>query len=254
MTNRMKIDMEFIISLKGSLAVGTGFHRGQIQRAVARGLNGMPYIPASTLKGRTRDTAVRLAIALGQDICEGPNPNTMCWGKKEKQKPHHKPLCIICRTFGSPGISSVSEQTGLIWRDAKLCDEQGKIIKRKEKQEILEPESYYYSRTNVTLSLQRGVALEKRLFTSENTIEDLHFKGRIRGWLLPNTDHAGKFTSELILLFIALKLLNFVGGSKSRGMGSCTIKLPENFLLNDEQTATSTVLEETASLQNRGGE
>lgn len=255
MTNRTKIDLEFVISLNAPSAIGSGFRRGQVQRTVVRGLNGLPYIPASTLKGRVRDAAVRLAKTLGQMTCEGPNPDTMCWGKKEKEKSQNEPLCLICRTFGSPGRSSKSEQTGLIWRDAKLCDAQGEIIKRRENQEGLEtldPETYYYSRTNVTLSRQRGVALEKRLFTSENTLENLRFKGKIRGWLLPTSGDSGKFPAELTLLLSALKLLNFVGGGKSRGMGSCSVEL-KNFLLNDQQTSTVTVLEEITKLQKTGG-
>lgn len=234
--NRVKIDLQFALALNGPLAIWSGFRRGQIQRTVMRGGQGLPFIPASTLKGRARDAAERLAKTLGHEICSAPDPNRMCGNGAS---------CLLCRTFGSPGVSSLSEHTGLIWRDAKLLDERG------EPERIARQEAgaLYYARTQVQLSRLRGTALERHLFTSETTIENLRFGGRIRGWLPSTTQTAGRFSEELILLCSALRLLTFVGGAKSRGSGLCSIALPANLELNDKPTALADILEEITQLK-----
>ncbi len=255
MIQRIKIDLTFQVILKTPAAVGSGFRRGQIQRTVVRGLDGLPYIPASTLKGRCRDAAVRLANTLGLRVCDDPDPENMCWSKLTDVQDKQESLCVICRTFGSPGISSLSGYTGLIWRDAKLCDEQGKPVKVKGNgisEDETSPDAFYYSRTNVSLSRMRGVALEKRLFTSENTLENLRFRARIRGWLTTAPTEQ-EFPSELILLMSSLKLLNFLGGGKSRGLGNCEIVFSQPLFLNDQEVEPQKVLEAISILQNQGG-
>lgn len=234
--NRTKIDLQFPIELEGPLAIWSGFRRGQIQRTVLRSSHGEPFIPASTLKGRVRDAAERLARTLGHKICGAPDPDDMCGNGSS---------CLVCRTFGSPGISALSGHTGLIWRDAKLIDERGDTAEIKRE----EADALYYARTQVQLSRLRGTAQEQHLFTSETTIENLRFRGRIRGWLPVVTRTAGKFPEELVLLCSALRLLTFVGGSKSRGAGLCKISLPANLELNDKPTPINEILEEISYLQ-----
>src|SRR5262245_39312229 len=156
---RAKIDLPFTILLDGPLAVGSGFRRGQIQRTVMRSLEDLPYIPASTLKGRVRDAAERLARSLGHEICDGPNPETMCGAAKDVEE-----FCLICRTFGSPGFSSVSGHTGLIWRDAPMVKElQPAVEESQNKVTSLKQgtEAFFYARTQVQLSRVRGTAQEK---------------------------------------------------------------------------------------------
>ncbi len=234
--NRTKIDLQFPIELAGPLAIWSGFRRGQIQRTVLRSSQGQPFIPASTLKGRVRDAAERLAKTLGHEICEAPDPDLMCGNGAS---------CLVCRTFGSPGISALSGHTGLIWRDAKLIDEKDNPVEIKKE----EADAYCYARTQVQLSRLRGTAQEQHLFTSETTIENLRFRGRIRGWLPAVTPTAGKFPEEMVLLCSALRLLTFVGGSKSRGAGLCKISLPANLELNDKPTPINEILDEISYLQ-----
>jgi CRISPR/Cas system CSM-associated protein Csm3 (group 7 of RAMP superfamily) len=241
--SRTKIDLHFKIILNGAIAVGSGFRRGQIQRTVARGLDGLPYLPASTLKGRVRDAAERLAQNLGHDICKGPNPHHMCGATRPAAQ-----FCLICRAFGSPGVSAMSGQTGLLWRDAKLCDSQGQPIGDVNRQEA---EAYYYARTQAQLSRPRATALEKHLFTSENTLEDLCFRASIRGWLPQTATMAGQFPAELVLLLSGLKLLNFVGGGKSRGLGFCAVELPDHFELDNRNVQTAAVISEIIHLDRR---
>ncbi|MCK6622774.1 MAG: hypothetical protein HUU32_16910 [Calditrichaceae bacterium] len=241
--SRTKIDFPFFIVLDGAMAVGSGFSRGQIQRTVVRGLDSLPYIPASTLKGRARDAAARLARTLGIYVCPGPNPKQMCGAKGSLED-----ACLLCRTFGSPGVSSASGQTGLIWRDARICDSQGQPITITDS---AESEAFYYAKTQVQLSRQRATALEKHLFTTENTVENLRFKGRIRGWLLSARMMAGQYPAEIVLLLSALKLLNFVGGGKSRGLGFCTVELPDKITIGDQDVDTTAILANVSNLFNK---
>lgn len=244
--SRTKIDFSFSIVLNGPVAIGSGFSRGQIQRTVVRGLDGLPYIPASTLKGRARDAAARLARTFGIYLCPGPNPKQMCGANGSIED-----ACLLCRTFGSPGVSSASGQTGLIWRDAKLDRAGSEPV---DKDTRLEPEAFYYSRTQVQLSRPRATALEKHLFTTESTIENLRFKGRIRGWLLPPKQMAGEYPAEVVLLLSALKLLNFVGGGKSRGLGSCTVEIPRQITVGDPNVDTAAILASLSAIFNQEGQ
>lgn len=244
---RTKIDLQFTITLPGTMAIGSGFPSGQIDRTVVQDLNGLPYIPASTLKGRVRDMAERLAVTLGHDdICNGPHPDFMCPARGRQNKP-----CLICRTFGAIGRSSLSGETGLIWRDAQACDEQQAEIKIERQQEAGD---FFYARTQVQLSRPRGIALAKHLFTVQNTVENLRFRGRIRGWQQKASGASGKFPEELILLCASLKLLNFVGGSKSRGAGRCVLTLDQNIKIDEKDVPVNEVLQEIARLSRRGGE
>jgi CRISPR-associated protein Csm3 len=240
---RTKIDLQFLISMSGTMAIGSGFPRGQVDRSVVQGLNGLPYIPASTLKGRVRDMAERLLKTLGHaKICNGPLPDFMCPANGRAETP-----CLICKTFGTTGLSSVSGQTGLIWRDAPACDENEKELSARS---MHEANDYFYARTQVQLSRPRGVALAKHLFTVENTIENLLYKGRVRGWL-PRTKE--KFSDELLLLCAGLKLLCFLGGSKSRGAGQCSVKLHKNIVIDDQEIPPTEIFQEIERLDRRRG-
>ena len=241
---RTKIDLQFLITMSGPLAIGAGFPRGQIDRTVVQSLNGLPYIPASTLKGRVRDLAERLLKTLGHHkICNGPLPDFMCPANGRAND-----LCLICKTFGTTGLSSVSGQTGLIWRDAPAYDDKHK--KELSPQSMHEANDYFYARTQVQLSRPRGVALAKHLFTTESTIEHLLYKGRIRGWLPKQPE---RFSEELLLLCASLKLLCFIGGSKSRGAGQCTVKLHQNITIEDKEIPLTEVFHEIERLDRRRG-
>jgi len=243
---RVKIDLQFIITLPATMTIGSGFPSGQIDRTVMQDLNGLPYIPASTLKGRVRDMAERLAKTLGHnEICQSPNPDFTCPALDRQEMP-----CLICRTFGATGFSSVSGQTGLIWRDAQACDDHGNEIKVEWQKEAYD---FFYARPQIQLSRPRGIALAKHLFTVQNTIDNLSFKGRVRGWQIKTPNTKENFPEELILLCAAIKLMNFVGGNKSRGAGQCKVKLDKHILIDDKSILAEDVMREIDCLDHRGG-
>jgi len=211
---RLKIDVTYNIDIRGSFAVGSGFRRGMLQKTVLRDEKGYPLLPASVLKGRARDAAERFARTLQIPVCENsPHPKQMCGAKTFDELP-----CLVCRTFGTPGRSSNSEEMGLIWRDAQLVDENDEAVT-----EAASYLGFYSERTHVQISRRRGMAMEQRLFTEELTKDRLRFKGRVRGWLAVASDQAQKYPKEVLLLLASLKLLNFVGSGKSRGLGLCTV-------------------------------
>ncbi len=241
---RLRIDLTYTVQMAGSLAIYSGFPRGIVDRTVVRGLDGLPYIPASTIKGRVRDMAEKLARAQGIPTCDGPDPKTMCPGKQATPGQ----FCLICRTFGAPGYSSRSGQTGLVWRDAHLLDSADSLPK--ENQDWL-AHSLFYQRTQVQISRPRGVALAKHLFTSENTIENLVFQGRIRGWAEQDYIEGTNIPDTLVFLCAALKLLNFIGGSKSRGLGRCTVEIEGKIEIGDRKLEPKEVLKHVDSLGSR---
>src|SRR5690606_34006840 len=94
----------------GPVAVGTGFRNGLVHRTVDRDAEGFVYVPASSLKGRTRAACEQLAAHVGLRVCRAPRPEGMCTADEAP--------CAICRIFGSPGRPG-----GLHWRDARLVKE-----------------------------------------------------------------------------------------------------------------------------------
>lgn len=208
-----QIELKLAVSLDGPLAVGTGFRRGLVQRTIERNGEGLLYIPASTLKGRTRDAAEQLVVQLElKNICHAPRGDYMCSINRGEKK-----LCLVCRTFGTPGLSSRTGHTGLRWSDAQLQDEYRKIFANSHSAQVR-------TRTQAQMSRVRGVTLEERLFTSEMSTENLSLTFTITG-CLATTPIAGDevLSYELMLLVAALKMVPSLGGGRSRGNGRCTI-------------------------------
>jgi CRISPR-associated protein Csm3 len=99
-----KIVNETPIAIRaGNVAVGP------IDNPIVR-LNGIPYIPGSSLKGVLRSEAERYARSIGEKVCDILNPKgengELRWKKeKEERKEAYEP-CIICKIFGGPTIFS----------------------------------------------------------------------------------------------------------------------------------------------------
>lgn len=234
---RTHINLELSIALDGALAVGTGFRRGLVQRTIERNGEDLLYIPASSLKGRTRDAAEQLAVQLElKNVCHAPRGEKMCSIKKGQNKKDEYKLCLVCRTFGTPGLSSRTGHTGLRWSDAQLPKEYQDLFANSHTAQVR-------TRTQAQLSRSRGVALEERLFTSEMSIDNLSFKFGISGWM-ETTPIAGDevLSYELMLLVAALKMVPSLGGGRSRGNGRCTINV-DAILVNQHSVTFEEVIE-----------
>ena len=168
-----------------------------VDRPFRRDSKGWPFIPASSLKGRLRYECERLARALGEDVCGGPVPDEM----------HRRRTCTICEVFGSPWIAGRIYPTNLT---LKSPNELGQARGRNEQAPLAD------IRYNVSLSRQRRVAEEARLFTTEVFLPGVPLTFAA-DWEVELT------LKELVLLEAGLGTITALGRGKTGGLGWCHI-------------------------------
>jgi CRISPR/Cas system CSM-associated protein Csm3 (group 7 of RAMP superfamily) len=212
------LDLPLTITVEGPLHIGTGYDRGLIQRTVARDANGNVYIPGSSLKGKVRNACENLARLAGLKVCDAPRPETMCGGRGAAR-------CLVCRVFGTPG-GNAPDGRELFWHDAHPTGKWRGLTATRDRPKAW-PVGQTMARTQVQLSRARGMAAEDRLYTSEFATRGLEFTGRVSGWLKATPCSAGVGYYEVNLLLAGLRLVETLGGGRSRGAGRCEIKLPD---------------------------
>ena len=223
------LDLPLTINVEGPLHVGTGYDRGLIQRTVVHERVGgrdkdvayHVYIPGSSLKGKVRNACEDLVRLAGLRVCGAPRPETMCG----RDRANH---CLVCRVFGAPG-GNVPDGRELYWQDAHLTERWRRATSVRGC-----PVGQTMARTQVQLSRARGMAAEDRLYTSEFAAPGLAFAGRVSGWLkaMPCSADCGYY--EVNLLLAGLRLVETLGGRRSRGAGRCRIALPDEVSLQVE--------------------
>ncbi len=167
-----------------------------VDRPFRRDRDGWPFIPASSLKGRLRHECERLARALGNTVCHGPNPTEMCRGKKQD-------ACPVCQIWGSPWVmGSVYPADLTLERPPELGD-------------AAPPSAVRY---NVSISRRRRVAEDARLFTTELFLPGipLTFSGV---W------EATLSLQELALVEAGMGAITALGRAKTGGLGWCAIRV-----------------------------
>ena len=101
-----KLEKRIIIS--GTIEAVTPLHIGsgkpevdigEVDLPVLTAPDGQPYIPGSSLKGRVRSEAERIARERGMEVCKPPKVDDMCGSKKN----NINELCVCCRIFGTAG-------------------------------------------------------------------------------------------------------------------------------------------------------
>jgi CRISPR/Cas system CSM-associated protein Csm3 (group 7 of RAMP superfamily) len=80
---------------------------GLVDRTVVRAGDGTPYIPGSTVKGRLRYFAERLAATLNDSklwhVAATPDDSKLwCGPAAARYCKHSASGCAVCRLFGSP--------------------------------------------------------------------------------------------------------------------------------------------------------
>ncbi len=188
--------------LRGMLHVaGPGRPRPLVDRTVAVDEQGVPYLPASSVRGRVRAHLERLLHALGLPACTPPRPALMC--------PHAglegtvDGYCLACRLFGSP------------WREAAVTVEDFRLLPGPYIPEGGGWEKVMVVRSGVGIGRKLGTVREERLFFTEAVPravgdEELRFAGEMEvraepevvGWLVAAT-----------------RLVTHLGGHKARGLG-----------------------------------
>ncbi|OPX19801.1 MAG: hypothetical protein BZ151_07310 [Desulfobacca sp. 4484_104] len=211
-------ERQLTINFSTPFRVGSGLGRGLgLDHTAVRDAWGLPYIPASTLKGRLRSLCKRVALTLA---ATDPVYNNICQtlDNREACKPaaNEKP-CIICQLFGSrfwPGA--------LRFSDGRLSETQQTqrtelLLRQRLHPGKIDP-ALAQARTQIRISRHRGVAEAKFLFCGEALPKTLIFTARINiiGDLAAAAEN---------LLDWGVRLLTHLGAQKSRGLGQCRLSL-----------------------------
>lgn len=88
---------------------------GDIDMPIIKSPDGQPYIPGSSLKGKTRSEAERIARKQGLNPCRSPYVSEMCGTTKSGPEE----FCICCRIFGT---ASEKKEGGSVASKVKFRD------------------------------------------------------------------------------------------------------------------------------------
>lgn len=209
------IELTYEIQLKTPAHVGTGYgFAGFLDSVVVRDGQDHVYLPGSTIKGKARAAARRLAPGLRLDtqLCAAGTP---C-GLLDEHVP-----CPVCRLFGSPQFPGQ-----LHFDNVQLPEDYRRLLEEMDKRDPLTARrATTQRRTHVMLSRRRRAARPDHLFTNELIRHDLPLSGHIVGYVI---DREGVDTAtpvDLALLWGALCLVTHLGRARSRGLGRCAIAI-----------------------------
>lgn len=198
-----KLEKRLIFS--GELEAATPIHIGSGEREVEigeaipilRDVDGQPYIPGSSLKGRTRAEAERIARKEGKKVCMPPAIDRMC-GSTEGSL---DAFCICCRMFGTAGKISLASKVK--FRDAYPI--------RKIERDLIRP--------GIAIDRVTGTVAKGALYSVEAVPAGSKFNLEIVAENLAD--------DELKLLLAALKSVedSAIGGSSTRGFGKVKLAL-----------------------------
>lgn len=189
---------------------------GEVEMPILKTPKGEPYIPGSSLKGRTRAEAERIVRSKGLKVCNPPNIANMC-GTLES---NHDDFCICCKIFGTAARArGISVASKVKFRDAYPIERVDELLERK----------------GIAIDRDKGTVARGALFTIEAVPAGTSFGIEIVA--------ENMIEEELKLLKAALKSVedSALGGSSSRGFGKVKMqftKLQERtagYYLNDEE-------------------
>lgn len=183
----------------------------------------LPYIPGSSIKGRVRSHCQQLGYALSRSMDQA--------GRKSKLMPcdavrvcKNDP-CVQCRLFGSPFTPG-----SLRFSDARLSQEMQALLGLSDSSQPSAQDPFVYSQARTGIKLERATRTVEPdfLFSLEHADPDLVFEGSITGLInlrppLPGTEQG--LPAELWLLVVGLRMVDKLGGMKSRGLGRCRIEI-----------------------------
>ncbi|HXF69662.1 MAG TPA: RAMP superfamily CRISPR-associated protein [Thermoflexus sp.] len=199
MADRWRVVLE-AETLTAFHTLGPGRTLPLVDRALQVDVEGNPFIPASSVRGRVRAHLERLLRASGLPACWPPRPEQMCPHVGVVPDPK-EPFCLACRIFGSPWYPSPT-----FFEDLRLVA-------------VGHPNGRLAYRTGIGISRRLGTVQAERLFTTESTSPTgLRFRGNIEGALA---------REEMGWLLAALRTVQHLGGDKARGMGQIRLRVVE---------------------------
>lgn len=227
------IQLTYTLRFASPFHIGAGYGlAGFVDATAVRRHDGNLYIPGSSIKGRARWHLTQvLARPWGHDLkpCSAQTPTA---------------ICTLCNLFGSTELPS-----GLYFGDAMLMQEDNLAMQAasmlgdsapelgEHEQMALRQLSQVERRTQVSISRRRRVSREELLFVTELGQAGLSFRGRVEGIVptqgrtlpLPEgqklPDGVPFLPADLGWLIAALRLVEQVGGRKSRGLGHCRVTI-----------------------------
>lgn len=216
---------EFTVRLKflSDWHVGSGAGRpGDIDRLLVRDVDGLPYVPAKTLRGIWRDACERLALGLDDgkpgewcrfvDYIFGSQP---ALGQRDPTGRHHDP-------------EEVPVESALLVRPARM---EGTL-----RQALLSNPALRSALSFV----KPGVAIDPQSGTAREDFLRFEEMGRVGTLLearcvLNVPDGVGEAASALLVAGLAL--VERLGGKRRRGAGRCAISLADGGALTPQAAA-----------------
>jgi CRISPR-associated protein Csm3 len=182
------------------LHIGSGkpeVELGEVDLPVLTDPEGRPYIPGSSLKGRVRTEAERIARQKGMDVCKPPDVKNMCGSLKRNLDD----FCVCCKIFGTAGDLSVASKVK--FRDAYPLSKVETLLER----------------SGIAIDRDKGTVVRGALYTIQAIPAGVQFGLEI---VCENMSE-----DELRLLKAALKSVedSALGGSSTRGFGKVKIKI-----------------------------
>jgi CRISPR-associated protein Csm3 len=204
-------------TIKGTLTCVTGLRIGGTKDDIQIGgmdnpiirdpLTNLPYVPGSSLKGKTRALLELKHGRVGRD-----------------GEPCGCGNCMVCRVFGPhKNVRHKLGPTRIIVRDAHLTEESKAALQRMQDEKGL---LYAEVKTENIVDRRTGVAADRGLRTQERVPAGTVFKFEISVRIFDDDDE------EKVLGFIreGLELLqsDYLGGSGSRGYGKVELDYEVN--------------------------
>jgi len=201
-----------IFEISADIVVKSGLHVGGNKDSIEIGgidnpvikdaLTGRPYIPGSSLKGKTRSMLEWYEGKI--DVPEGKVHNC------------DDPECPICRIFGTTAKGWQAGPTRVVFRDANLSEES---LKQIELSQVM-----YEEKTENAINRVQGKAEHPRV--TERVPAGTVFNFQVTYKALDLGDNANADISNLQLLWKGLKLLtlDYIGGSGTRGYGQIAFR------------------------------
>ncbi|KAF2961055.1 type III-A CRISPR-associated RAMP protein Csm3 [Fervidobacterium sp. 2310opik-2] len=244
-----------VIRLLTGMRIGgteAGFAIGGVDNPIIRNpLNGQPYIPGSSLKGKMRSLSEKLnKLPLNREHRSG--------GKPVRRHECDDPTCVVCRVYGASddqrnhSNDSKNIPGRIIVRDAHLTEESIRLL------EMMDTDTPYaeiksentldritsFSSPRQTERVPAGVEFEFEIIYTD--IDYLKGEGAVQN-----------FSDEDILNILkVLELIeeDYIGGSGSRGYGRVKFEItemfykPSEYYIKNDESKVKVIIKEKTSL------
>ncbi|MDY3828804.1 MAG: RAMP superfamily CRISPR-associated protein [Clostridium sp.] len=181
---KVKVDIDIRLKFYSAFFIGGGKGNSEVDLYALKDINGIPYIPGSSIKGKLRYMTTMVHNKIMKEKCKA-NDDIKC-------------NCPVCSMFGGKENNKGSLRfSGLYFDDISIGE---KIIN---------------VRNGIKLNRFLGCVEDQSLYNYETVeSENNTFNGKINGYLDEKT-----YKKQLLLLFLGFSMLDTIGGMQSKGIG-----------------------------------